>query len=216
MALDAHQRARELREQAEAELQGDGLHLPPKRPCATVTSTPCWCRKRDGAHGMSRGRAKVKTTMGATAPRRGHVVVTVRVGAWECRGTYRLDQLQVVLADVERAVPNWRLTERRSDPTAHALLRRFLLTLPTQRPEPKLLTAAVKAATWVAVNYPTGKFKAALADAMRDHGQAHLTLQADAAGRTWGVAVSAQGLNLTASLVAAEGKLHEPAPAVRH
>ena len=158
---------------------------------------------------MAQGAAKVKTS-GIMPPRRGHVVVTVRIGVWECRGTYHINQLQIVLADVERAVPKWRLTERRTDLAAHAVLRRFLVALPTPRPDQKLLTATVKAATWLAVNHPAGKFEAALADAVRDHGQAHLTLQADATGVAWGLAVSAQGLDLGDQLAAAERGLHAP------
>jgi len=123
-------------------------------------------------------------------PPREHVVVHLRIGAWECSGMYHLSQLNAVLSDVERAIPDWHLSQRRSDPMAHARLCGLLMTMAQHRADAKILEAAVKAATWLAVHSRVGRYRAALEKAVAEHGHAHLTVQTDALGNAWGFMVS--------------------------
>ena len=120
----------------------------------------------------------------------GQVIVTVRLGAWECRGIYRIAQLDAVLADVERAVPGWRLAQRRTEPAAHLMLRRFLFSMCRVPSTTKLLEGTVKAATWLAVNNPQGSCRAALAQAIENQGHACLSVIASPDGLVWDMAVS--------------------------
>lgn len=120
------------------------------------------------------------------APPRGSIVVHVRIGAWECSGLYHLSQLSAILGDVERAIPEWQLSQRRSDPMAHVHLCGLLMTMAQHRADRKVPEAAVKAATWLAVHSRAGGYKEALEKAIAEHGHAHLTIQTDALGSAWG------------------------------
>jgi hypothetical protein len=140
----------------------------------------------------------------------GQIAVTVRLGAWKCRGIYRIAQLDAVLADVERAVPGWCLARRRTDPTAHLLLRRLLFGMCRAPSTTKLLEGTVKAATWLAVNDPAGNYRTALAEAVRKHGHACLSVTASTDGLVWDMAVSSMEADLAPALVQVATDLSAP------
>jgi hypothetical protein len=145
------------------------------------------------------GRRKIKVQGGKsdhTDVSNGRVVVTVRLGAWECRGIYRIAQLDTVLADVERTIPGWRLAQRRTDPATHLMLRRLLFIMCRAPSTTKLLEGTVKAATWLAVNNPQGNCRAALAQAIENQGHACLSVIASADGLMWDMTVSSMEAGL--------------------
>ena len=127
---------------------------------------------------------------------KGRIVVTVRLGAWECRGIYRIAQLDTVLADVERTVTGWRLAQRWTDPAAHLMLRRLLFSMCRAPATTKLLEGTVKAATWLAVNNPQGNCRAALAQAIENQGHACLSVIASTDGQVWDMTVSSMEAGL--------------------
>jgi hypothetical protein len=134
----------------------------------------------------------------------GQIAVTVRLGAWKCRGIYRIAQLDTVLADVERTVPGWRLAQRRTDPAVHLMLRRLLFSMCRAPSTTKLLEGTVKAATWLAVNNPQGNCRAALVQAIENQGHACLSVIASADGLVWDMTVSSMEAGLAPILAAAD------------
>jgi hypothetical protein len=153
------------------------------------------------------GRRKTKVRSGKsghTDVATGRIVVTVRLGAWECRGIYRIAQLDTVLADVERAVSGWRLDQRRTDPAAHLMLRRLLFSMCRAPSTTKLLEGTVKAATWLAVNNPQGNCRAALAQVIENQGHACLSVIVSSDGLVWDMTVSSMEAGLAPILAAAD------------
>jgi len=153
------------------------------------------------------GGRKIKVRSGKsdhTDVSKGRIVVTVRLGAWECQGIYHIAQLDTVLADVERAVPGWRLAQRRTDPAAHLILRRLLFSMCRVPSTTKLLEGTVKAATWLAVNNPQGNCRAALAEAIENQGHACLSVIASTDGVVWDMTVSSMEADLAPILAPAD------------
>ena len=153
------------------------------------------------------GRRKIKMRSGMSDHidvSNDRIVVTVRLGAWECRGIYRIAQLDTVLADVERTIPGWRLAQRRTDPAAHLMLRRLLFSMCRAPSTTKLLEGTVKAATWLAVNNPQGNCRAALAQVIENQGHACLSVIASTDGLVWDMTVSSMEAGLAPILASAD------------
>jgi hypothetical protein len=62
----------------------------------------------------------------------------------------------------------------------------------------------VKAATWLAVNDPAGNHRTALAEAVRKHGHACLSVTASIDGLVWDMTVSSMEADLAPALAATD------------
>src|SRR3954462_8589141 len=66
------------------------------------------------------------------------------------------------------------------------------------------LLGLVKAATWLAVNDPAGTHRTALAEAVRKHGHACLSVTASIDGLVWDMTVSSMEADLAPALAATD------------